>query len=142
MKSLNKLSRSENDILEKRRTSIWKMNLSILSGEQMKKREETFKRRLDFFTNQEKVYDDMSSQKEFFINKKRYLMKLRNNLAKTCMLINEGEYKDIINNQNIDKLLDLTYKVYLKILNTDIPLEGKYCNYLYDYKCAKDDTTD
>lgn len=38
MKSLNKLSRSENDILAKRRTSIWKMNLSILSGEQMKKK--------------------------------------------------------------------------------------------------------
>ena len=109
MKSLNKLSRSENDILAKRRTSIWKMNLSILSGEQMKKREETFKRRLDFFTNQQKVYDDMSLQKEFFINKKRYLMKLRNSLAKTCMLINEGEYKDIINNKNIDKLLELTY---------------------------------
>ena len=68
-------------------------------------------------------------------------MKLRSNLAKTCRLIQQGEYKEIINNQDIDKLFDLIHKVHFKLLQIELPLDSKYYNYLFDNQCEKDDTT-
>ena len=83
----------------------------------------------------------MSSEKEYFLKKKRYLMILRNNLAETCVLIQKGKYKEIINNEDIDKLLDLIGKVNFKLSQIELPLGGKFYNLLFDYQCMKDDET-
>ena len=96
---------------------------------------------MDFLQKRSKVSVDMSSEKEYFVNKKRYLMILRNNLAETCVLIQKGKYKEIIVNEDIDKLLDLIDKINFKLLQIELPLESKFDNLLYDNKCVKDDET-
>ena len=134
MKDLNKISKKEEEKLSERRAKIWKMEIYMrnLSDERMKESEDYLIRKMDFLQKRSKVSVDMSSEKEYFVKKKRYLMILRNNLAETCVLIQKGKYKEIINNEDIDKLLDLIGK---------LPLESKFDNLLYDNKCAKDDTT-
>lgn len=142
MKKLNNLSGKEKEILSRRRYNISTMYMSILSGEDMKKKEDLLRRQLDEEITRYKVSVDMSSQKEFFINKKRYLMKLHNSLAKTCKLIYECEYRELIINENIDKLLELIEKINFKLSQIELPLAYKFGNYVYDYRCVKDDTTD
>ena len=85
MKDLSKLSKKEQEILSRRRSLD--NNISILSTEEMKRREGSFIKHIDAITKNLEVPVDISSQKEYFVNKKRYLMKLRSNLAKTCRLI-------------------------------------------------------
>ena len=143
MKDLNKISKKEEEKLSERRAKIWKMEIYMrnLSDERMKESEDYLIRKMDFLQKRSKVSVDMSSEKEYFVNKKRYLMILRNNLAETCVLIQKGKYKEIINNEDIDKLLDLIDKIKFKLLQIELPLESKFDNLLYDNKCAKDDTT-
>ena len=141
MKKLNKISKKEEEMLSRRKFKIWKMNISTLSDERMKEKEDYLIRQMDSSQKRAKVSVDMSSEKEYFVNKKRYLMILRNNLAETCVLIQKGKYKEIINNEDIDKLLDLIDKVNFKLSQIELPLESKFDNLLYDNKCAKDDTT-
>lgn len=141
MKNLNKISKKEEEMLARRRFKIWKMNMWTLSDERMKKSEDYLIRQMDSFQKKFKVSVDMSSEKEYFVNKKRYLMILRNNLAETCVLIQKGKYKEIIVNEDIDKLLDLIDKIYFRLLQIEQPLEGKFYNLLSDYQCVKDDET-
>ena len=143
MKDLNKISKKEEEKLSERRAKIWKMEIYMrnLSDERMKESEDYLIRKMDFLQKRSKVSVDMSSEKEYFVKKKRYLMILRNNLAETCVLIQKGKYKEIINNEDIDKLLDLIDKIKFKLLQIELPLESKFDNLLYDNKCAKDDTT-
>ncbi len=141
MKNLNKISKKEEEMLARRKYNIWKMNMWTLSDEEMKEKEDYLIRKMDLLQKRSKVSVDMSSEKEYFVNKKRYLMILRNNLAETCVLIQKGKYKEIINNEDIDKLLDLIDKIKFKLLQIELPLESKFDNLLYDNKCAKDDTT-
>ena len=141
MKNLNKISKKEEEMLSRRKFKIWKMNISTLSDERMKEKEDYLIRQMDSSQKRAKVSVDMSSEKEYFVKKKRYLMILRNNLAETCVLIQKGKYKEIINNEDIDKLLDLIDKVNFKLSQIELPLESKFDNLLYDNKCAKDDTT-
>ena len=141
MKDLNKISKKEEEMLSRRRFKIWKMHISTLSDERMKESEEYLIRKMDFLQKRSKVSVDMSSEKEYFVNKKRYLMILRNNLAETCVLIQKGKYKEIIVNEDIDKLLDLIDKINFKLLQIELPLESKFDNLLYDNKCVKDDET-
>lgn len=143
MKDLNKISKKEEEKLSERRAKIWKMEIYMrnLSDERMKESEDYLIRKMDFLQKRSKVSVDMSSEKEYFVKKKRYLMILRNNLAETCVLIQKGKYKEIINNEDIDKLLDLIDKVNFKLSQIELPLESKFDNLLYDNKCAKDDTT-
>ena len=141
MKDLNKISKKEEEMLSRRRFKIWKMHISTLSDERMKESEDYLIRKMDFLQKRSKVSVDMSSEKEYFVNKKRYLMILRNNLAETCVLIQKGKYKEIIVNEDIDKLLDLIDKINFKLLQIELPLESKFDNLLYDNKCVKDDET-
>ena len=141
MKNLNKISKKEEEMLARRKYNIWKMNMWTLSDEEMKEKEDYLIRKMDLLQKRSKVSVDMSSEKEYFVKKKRYLMILRNNLAETCVLIQKGKYKEIINNEDIDKLLDLIDKIKFKLLQIELPLESKFDNLLYDNKCAKDDTT-
>ena len=141
MKNLNKISKKEEEMLARRKYNIWKMNMWTLSDEEMKEKEDYLIRKMDLLQKRSKVSVDMSSEKEYFLKKKRYLMILRNNLAETCVLIQKGKYKEIINNEDIDKLLDLIDKIKFKLLQIELPLESKFDNLLYDNKCAKDDTT-
>ena len=141
MKNLNKISKKEEEILAIRIYNIWKLNVWTLCYEEMKESEDYLIRKMDFLQKRSKVSVDMSSEKEYFVKKKRYLMILRNNLAETCVLIQKGKYKEIINNEDIDKLLDLIDKVNFKLSQIELPLESKFDNLLYDNKCAKDDTT-
>ena len=141
MKNLNKISKKEEEMLARRKYNIWKMNMWTLSDEEMKEKEDYLIRKMDLLQKRSKVSVDMSSEKEYFVNKKRYLMILRNNLAETCVLIQKGKYKEIINNEDIDKILDLIDKIKFKLLQIELPLESKFDNLLYDNKCAKDDTT-
>ena len=141
MKDLNQISKKEEEMLARRKYNIWKMNMWTLSDEEMKEKEDYLIRKMDLLQKRSKVSVDMSSEKEYFVNKKRYLMILRNNLAETCVLIQKGKYKEIINNEDIDKLLDLIDKIKFKLLQIELPLESKFDNLLYDNKCAKDDTT-
>lgn len=141
MKNLNKISKKEEEMLARRKYNIWKMNMWTLSDEEMKEKEDYLIRKMDLLQKRSKVSVDMSSEKEYFVKKKRYLMILRNNLAETCVLIQKGKYKEIINNEDIDKLLDLIDKVNFKLSQIELPLESKFDNLLYDNKCAKDDTT-
>ena len=141
MKNLNKISKKEEEMLARRKYNIWKMNMWTLSDEEMKEKEDYLIRKMDLLQKRSKVSVDMSSEKEYFVNKKRYLMILRNNLAETCVLIQKGKYKEIIVNEDIDKLLDLIDKINFKLLQIELPLESKFDNLLYDNKCAKDDTT-
>ena len=112
-----------------------------LSDERMKEQEDYLIREMDSLQKKFKVSVDMSSEKEYFLKKKRYLMILRNNLAETCVLIQKGKYKEIINNEDIDKLLDLIDKVNFKLSQIELPLGGKFYNLLFDYQCMKDDET-
>ena len=141
MKDLNKISKKEEEKLSERRAKIWKMEIYMrnLSDERMK--ESYLIRQMDSSQKRAKVSVDMSSEKEYFVNKKRYLMILRNNLAETCVLIQKGKYKEIIVNEDIDKLLDLIDKINFKLLQIELPLESKFDNLLYDNKYVKDDET-
>lgn len=143
MKNLNKISKKEEEKLSERRVKIWKMEIYMrnLSDERMKEQEDYLIRQMDSSQKRAKVSVDMSSEKEYFVNKKRYLMILRNNLAETCVLIQKGIYKEIINNEDIDKLLDLIGKVNFKLSQIELPLESKFDNLLFDYQCVKDDET-
>ena len=141
MKNLNKISKKEEEMLSRRKFKIWKMNISTLSDERMKEKEDYLIRQMDSSQKRAKVSVDMSSEKEYFVNKKRYLMILRNNLAETCVLIQKGKYKEIIVNEDIDKLLDLIDKINFKLLQIELPLESKFDNLLYDNKYVKDDET-
>ena len=66
---------------------------------------------------------------------------LRNNLAETCVLIQKGKYKEIIVNEDIDKLLDLIDKINFKLLQIELPLGGKFYNLLSNNQYVKDDET-
>ena len=141
MKNLNKISKTEEEMLSRRRFKIFEMNMSILSNERMKEKEDYLIREMDSLQKEFKVSVDMSSEKEYFLNKKRYLMILRNNLAETCVLIQKGKYKEIIVNEDIDKLLDLIDKINFKLLQIELPLGGKFYNLLSSNQYVKDDET-
>lgn len=141
MKNLNKISKKEEEMLSRRRFKILEMNMSILSNERMKEKEDYLIREMDSLQKEFKVSVDMSSEKEYFLNKKRYLMILRNNLAETCVLIQKGKYKEIIVNEDIDKLLDLIDKINFKLLQIELPLGGKFYNLLSNNQYVKDDET-
>ena len=141
MKNLNKISKKEEEKLSERRVKILEMNMSILSNERMKEKEDYLIREMDSLQKEFKVSVDMSSEKEYFLNKKRYLMILRNNLAETCVLIQKGKYKEIIVNEDIDKLLDLIDKINFKLLQIELPLGGKFYNLLSNNQYVKDDET-
>ena len=141
MKNLNKISKKEEEMLSRRRFKIFEMNMSILSNERMKEKEDYLIREMDSLQKEFKVSVDMSSEKEYFLNKKRYLMILRNNLAETCVLIQKGKYKEIIVNEDIDKLLDLIDKINFKLLQIELPLGGKFYNLLSSNQYVKDDET-
>lgn len=143
MKDLNKISKKEEEKLSERRAKIWKMKIYMrnLSDERMKEQEDYLIREMDSLQKKFKVSVDMSSEKEYFLKKKRYLMILRNNLAETCVLIQKGKYKEIINNEDIDKLLDLIGKVNFKLSQIELPLGGKFYNLLSSNQYVKDDET-
>lgn len=141
MKNLNKISKKEEEMLSRRKFKIWKMNMRTLSDEEMKRNEDYLIREMDSLQKEFKVSVDMSSEKEYFLNKKRYLMILRNNLAETCVLIKKSKYKEIIVNEDIDKLLDLIDKINFKLLQIELPLGGKFYNLLSSNQYVKDDET-
>ena len=141
MKNLNKISKKEEEMLSRRKFKIWKMNISTLSDEEMKRKEDYLIREMDSLQKKFKVSVDMSSEKEYFLKKKRYLMILRNNLAETCVLIQKGKYKEIIVNEDIDNLLDLIDKVNFKLSQIELPLGGKFYNLLSSNQYVKDDET-
>lgn len=47
MKNLNKISKKEEEMLSRRKFKIWKMNISTLSDEEMKRKEDYLIREMD-----------------------------------------------------------------------------------------------
>lgn len=115
--------------------------MSILSDEEKKEREESLLKRLNDMTKYSKVSVDMSSQKEYIMNKKVLLVDLRNTLAKMDKHIRTGAYREMIINADFYKILSLLDKVDTKLWKIENSLEDEYEGLLLSSQWVKNNTT-
>ena len=95
--------------------------------DESKKNEEKYLReRIDKMTADSKVTVDMSSQKEYIINKNRYIMDLRNNIAKIDNALQEGIYKKLLIEDDIDEISNLLNKIDNKLRKLEYSLENEF----------------
>lgn len=112
-----------------------------LSDERKKEEENILRKRIDEMTTDSEITVDMSSQKEYIINKKRHIMDLRSTLEKIRNLVREGIYKEIIIREDINKLTSLIDKVDTKLFQLEYSLDDEYEGLLLSSQWMEDNTT-
>ena len=113
----------------------------FLNDKEKQEREDALRKWLDGMTKKSKVSVDMTSQKEYIINKKRHIMDLRSTLEKIRNLVREGVYKEMLISEDIKKLTSLIDKVDTKLFQLEYSLEDEYEGLLLSNQWVKDNTT-
>lgn len=98
----------------------------ILSNKRMKEEEELFRKRIDEMTTDSKITVDMSSQKEYIINKQRYIFELCNTIAQIDIDVRQGIYKKLFVDQDIVELSSLMNKIFNKLYKLECSLYNEY----------------
>lgn len=96
-------------------------------NDESKKNEEKYLReRIDKMTTDSKITDDMSSQKEYIINKNRYIIDLRNNFAIIDSHLQRGIYRKLLVKEDIRQISNLMEKIDNKLSKLEYSLENEY----------------
>lgn len=109
----------------------------IRDDESKKNNEKYLRERIDKMTADSKVTVDMSSQKEYIINKNRYIVDLRNDIAKIDSVLRKGIYSKLLIEGDINQISNLMEKIFNKLLKLEYSLENEYESLLLSNQWAE-----
>lgn len=98
----------------------------IDSDEAKRNGQKYLRERIDKMTTKSNITVDMSSQKEYIINKKGYIIDLCNNIAKIDNDIQKGIYKKLLIEEDINEISKLLNKIYNKLSKLEYSLDNEY----------------